>query len=72
MTISTPTPTPAPIPAFSPVLNPDPCDEPLLALLLLEWRGDVPTVDEDVEGLLLSPELPSSVTVPVAVAVIVF
>lgn len=53
--IKTPPPTPAPMPAFAPVLNPDPCDELLLELVLLDSRETVPPVGEDAEALTLLP-----------------
>ena len=43
------------MPAFAPVLNPDPCDELLLGVLLLDSRGSVPAVGEVAEALLLLP-----------------
>jgi hypothetical protein len=41
------------MPAFAPVLNPDPCDELLLGLLLPVSIGSMPTVAEDAKALLL-------------------
>jgi hypothetical protein len=43
------------MPAFAPVLNPDPCDELLLELVLLDSRETVPPVGEDAEVLSLLP-----------------